>query len=60
MIRRSGDRPDSAAGSSLEGQRIGPYLVAGRIGSGGPAAARGTTERELWRGLAVAKLTRTL
>jgi hypothetical protein len=39
------------------GSRLGSYEIIAPIGAGGPASARGVNlTRELWRGLAEAKL----
>jgi hypothetical protein len=38
----------------LEGRRIGPYELGALLGAGGPAFARPSIGRELWRGLAEA------
>ena len=42
------------------GTSLGPYQIVAPIGQGGPASVRGDMAiRELWRGLAEAKLLRT-
>jgi hypothetical protein len=49
----------TSATTLVPGTSVGPYDIVEPLGAGGPAVARGMTPRELRRGLAEAKETRT-